>query len=70
MRHPSLTIDSQMLKNVIEDLLLVEEMRHHIPIELTFQLKSQLNVCDIVSDLNDRQLVLVFFISIFSWLCD
>lgn len=70
MRHPSLTIDSQMLKNVIEDLLLVEEMRHHIPIELTFQLKSQLNVCDIVSDLNDRQLVLVFFIAIFSWLCD
>lgn len=64
----SLTIDCQMLKNVIENLLLIVEMRHNIPIELTLQLESQLfDIGNIVSDLNRWQIVFVLFVAILSW---
>lgn len=67
MRHPSFAIDCQMLKDIIENLLLIVKMCDNIPIELTLQLKPELlDVRYVIANLNRWQIIFVFFIAILS----
>lgn len=65
--------DAEMLKNIIENLLLIVIVRYNVPVELGFQLEAhRFDVNDVVANLDGRRNrnFTIFFGPIFAWLCN